>query len=380
VRSWQRWAAVTLGVAILVAIPNLIAALPVHGRNLSASQLLARVRASSALAYSGLVETHGTLSLPGIPNTGDIAALLSSTTRIRVWWSSPAEYRVDELAVDGEFDTAVQGGKTAQWDSTRNRAIFTVGTQPLRVPRADDLLPPALAERLTPDSLDVVISRLPAVRIAGRVALGLRLRPRDPRTTIGHVDIDVDQASGLALRVAVTGRGRPDPDVTTDFLEVTVGQPAEADVEFRPPAGALTSFTPAPDFIADVNRFAPFLLPDRLAGLPRTQRISTLDSHNGAATYGNGYTLMLLLPVRRSTGDQIMHALQPPVGQPVDLSPQPGSAVAEQIALGNVLAFTAGDRSYLLAGTVTAPVLDRAAQQLILHPPQFHDPDAEGAP
>ncbi len=58
------------------------------------------------------------------------------------------------------------------------------------------------------------LSRLPARRVAGRSAAGLRLVPADPASTIARVDVWADEASGLPLRVEVYGEddtAHPDP-------------------------------------------------------------------------------------------------------------------------------------------------------------------------
>jgi hypothetical protein len=374
VRAWQRWAAVCLGLAALVAIPSLVAARPVHGSDVSASTLLSRVRASTSIGYSGLVETHGSLFLPNIPNAGDLAALLSGTTRLRAWWGNAEHYRVDQLATDGEFDTAVDGPETAQWDSTRNRLILSVGVTALRTPRATDLLPPDLAQRLAPRKLQATATRRPAVRIAGRTGLGLRLTPTNNDTTVRYVDIDVDSATGLPLRVAVVPRGATTPAVSTDFLEVKIARPTRRDIRFVAPPGAIISNQPIPDFVADADQFAPFALPDTLAGLRRTQRVSTLTRDSGAATYGQGYTLLALVPVRPDTADQVFKALQPPNGVAVDLAHPGAEAVAEHLPLANVLVVFVDQRAYALSGTVRLSTLTRAAEQLSDAPPPFrHD-------
>lgn len=370
-RGWQRWAAVCLGLAALIAVPSLVAARPVHDSDVSASALLNRVRASTSIGYSGLVETHGSLFLPNIPNAGDLAALLSGTTRLRAWWSDAEHFRVDQLATDGENDTAVDGALTQQWDSTRNRLIRSVGVTALRTPRASDLLPPDLAQRLAPRILQATATRLPAVRIAGRTALGLRLTPTNSDTTVRYVDIDVDTTTGLPLRIAIVPRGATTPAVSTDFLEVRIATPARQDIRFVAPPGAIISHQQIPDFVADSDQFAPFALPDTLAGLTRTQRVSTLTRNSGAATYGQGYTLLALIPVRPDTADQVFKALQPPNGVSVDLA-RPGSeAVAEHLPLANVLVLFADHRAYALSGTVQLSTLTRAAEQLVDAPPPF---------
>jgi hypothetical protein len=321
--------------------------------------------------YSGLVETHGSLFLPNIPSTGDLAALLSATTRLRVWWGNAEHFRVDQIATDGEHDTAVDGPLTQQWDSTRDRLVRSTGTTALRTPRGSDLLPPALAERLAPRNLKAMATRTPAVRIAGRTALGLRLTPTDSDTTVRYVDIDVDATTGLPLRVAVTARGATKPAVSSDFLEVKIRQPARQDVHFVAPPGAIISIERAPDFVADAERFAPFALPDTLAGLKRAQRVRSLLQNSGAATYGEGYTLLALVPIPPNTADQVFKALRPPTGQAIDLSRPGAEATAEHLPLVNVLVLFANHRSYALSGTVPLETLTHAAEQLVDAPPPF---------
>jgi hypothetical protein len=371
VRAWQRWAAVCLGLAALIAIPSLVAARPVHDSDVSARALLSRVRASTSIGYSGLVETHGSLFLPNIPNAGDLAALLSGTTRLRAWWGDAQHYRVDQLATDGEHDTSVDGQVTQQWDSTRNKLISTFGVTALRTPRATDLLPPDLAQRLAPRNLPATATRLPAVRIAGRTGLGLRLTPTGSDTTVRYVDIDVDSRTGLPLRVAIVPRGATTPAVSTDFLELKIANPAPKDIRFVLPPGAIVSDQAVPDFVADADRFAPFALPDTLGGLRRTRRVSTLTPSSGAATYGQGYTLLALVPVRPQTADQVFKALQPPNGVSVDLAHPGAEAVAEHLPLANVLVVFADQRAYALSGTVRLATLTRAAEQLADAPPPF---------
>jgi hypothetical protein len=367
----RRWAVVLAGITLLIALPIAISHRPLRVKPESAAQLLAAVRDSHALAYSGLVESHGDLSLPNLPDSGGIAGLLSSTTRLRVWRDSPTSMRVDQLSDDGETDTIIDGAQTTTWDSTHEQVSVSSGIEPLRVPQATDLLPPSLADRLTPSGLSVRIDRLPATRIAGRTALGLRLTPNAGSTTIRYVDIDVDQQTGLPLRVAVTGVDNSSPSFSADFLQVHVGRPAARDVAFQTPIGAIVRHFASADFVADANRYAPFQLPDTLAGLPRTQRVSTLTDQGGAATYGTGYTLLTLLPMQQSTARQVIHALQPPIGVTVTTDQPDAQGVEEQIPLANVLAIEGGGRAYLLAGTVTPALLLKAANQLLAYPPPF---------
>ena len=108
----------------------------------------------------------------------------------------------------GESDTYADGGVTYLWNYGTNLLTQVTGAEPVRLPRAPDLLPPALARRL----LDTAgradrISRLPARRIAGVDAAGLRLVPTGTGTTIGSVEIWADPASGLPVEVRISSRG-----------------------------------------------------------------------------------------------------------------------------------------------------------------------------
>jgi hypothetical protein len=370
----RRWATFAAGLAVLVTIPVAVAHRPLHAAPATTAELIADVRQARTVAYSGLVEAHGDLSLPNLPESGGIAALVSGTTRIRVWWASSSQFRVDQLSADGETDTATDGPRSIDWDSTHEAATVTNGTEPLHVPQASDLLPPGLAERLAPLGLVVRATRLPATRVAGRTALGLRLTPVAATTTVRYVDIDVDQQSGLPLRVAVTADGHSSPSFSSDFLSVHIGEPAPSTLDFQVPLGAIVRHSTPADFVADANRYAPFALPDTLARLPRTQRVSTLTGTGGAATYGSGYTLLALLPMQQSTARQVIKALRPPTGITVTTRDPAAVAVEERIPLANVLAIEGGGRAYLLAGTVTPAVLVDAANQLLASPPPFRRP------
>ena len=100
-RPIHRWSLVALAVALVVLVPITVRALPVPDESISARDLLARVQAGDGAGYSGTVEVHGRLGLPVSDHFTDIADLLGSDTRMRVWWRSPDQWRVDKLLPDG---------------------------------------------------------------------------------------------------------------------------------------------------------------------------------------------------------------------------------------------------------------------------------------
>jgi hypothetical protein len=201
----QRWCVVALGLLLLVALPVTVRLLPVRGDTVSASDLLTRVQTSRQVAYSGDVESDGSLALPVADQFTDVADLLGGRTTMRVWWRAADDFRVDKLTTTGETDLFQDRLGTTTWSFEADRAVRTLNSR-VRLPRTADLLPPALALRLLSGAGPDQVTRLGSERVAGIEAPGLRLTPRDTRSSIGHVDVWVDPASGLALRVSVFGR------------------------------------------------------------------------------------------------------------------------------------------------------------------------------
>ena len=121
-RPIHRWSLVALAVALVVLVPITVRALPVPDEAVSARDLLARMQAGDGAGYSGTVEVHGRLGLPVSDHFTDIADLLGSDTRMRVWWRSSDQWRVDKLLPTGEVDLFHHGRATIRWDYERAEA------------------------------------------------------------------------------------------------------------------------------------------------------------------------------------------------------------------------------------------------------------------
>src|ERR1700722_17122007 len=176
--AWRRWSIVASGTALLCAIPAVIAALPVPASSISAPALRARILASAGVPYEGYAESTVNLGLPQLPDLHNVSTLLDGTTDQYVWYRSPAYWRADDVTAAGESDTYGDGGVPSLWTSGSTLLTQVTGAEPVRLPRAPDLLPPALARRL----LDTAghadrISRLPDRRSAGAEAAGLGAGP-----------------------------------------------------------------------------------------------------------------------------------------------------------------------------------------------------------
>jgi hypothetical protein len=193
--------------------------------------------------------------------------------------------------------------------------------------------------------------------VAGVDAQGVRLVPAAAGATVDRVDVWADPQTGLALRVEVYGAGDERPVLTTQVRELDLRTPAPAATDFRPAAGVDLRYDDATDLAAVANRFAPYDLPATLAGLPAA------DARNPGAVgvYGRGPTRLLVLPLRGQASGQLRERLR-------------ASATVQETSAGTYAAAgplgllltrrTATAGAFLLAGTVDAATLRRAAADL----------------
>ena len=145
----RRWAVVAAGVALLCGLPVIASALPVSVPRLTASQLRARILASADESYAGYAESNATFGLPPVSGLTGLTSLLNGVTKMRVWQATPARWRVDVLSDAGERDTyQLSACRSFIWDSGDQLLTEVRGQQTYRLPRAADLVPPALALRL----------------------------------------------------------------------------------------------------------------------------------------------------------------------------------------------------------------------------------------
>jgi hypothetical protein len=136
------------GVAALCLTPAVIAAWPAPTVRADPDALHQLILGSTSRPYQGYVDSVGQIRLPDLPALGDVAALFSSSTRLRTWYATPRSWRVTVLDPTGERDIYRTADGTYRWDFERNLFTFTPGELPVRPPWAADLPPPELARRL----------------------------------------------------------------------------------------------------------------------------------------------------------------------------------------------------------------------------------------
>lgn len=364
-RRTVRWAVVTVAAAVACAVPSVVASLPVSGGQLSAAQLRQRIEASAGQPYAGYASTQAELGLPDLPAVGDVTKLLSGTTNVRVWYRAPDDNRVDVIDTVGERDVYQTPDGQFTWDYGTGLLTEILGDQPVRLPRAGDLLPPDLARRvLAMDPVDRPLA-LPPRRVAGVATEGLRLRPADPATTVGQVDIWADPATGLPLRVEVTAKGAGKPLLISQFVTVDTHGPDPS--ALRPPdaAGQLAT-AQAPDIVSAIAGFTRARLPRELAGYRLQPQLPGLP---GVGRYGAGLATFVVLPLPRDIGSPAIDTATK--AGATDVPVPRGHAVLIGIPLLGVLIEQAGFRTYLVAGFVDHAVLRQAATQLSLRRGRF---------
>ena len=355
-----RWAVVLAGVAVLCCLPSLAGALPASVPKLSPRQLEQRIVGSQGLSFSGYGESDANFALPPLPAFSSVTPLLDGVTRLRIWQASPDRWRVDQLSDAGEDDTYQVGANTFDWDSGEQLLTGIFGAETIRLPRAADLVPSALALRLISwAGPRAKLSLLPPRRVAGQSAAGLAVSPAGTQATIARADIWAAPGTGLPLLVEVFGRGSAQPALESQFLQAGPWKP-DASV-LTPQLGPGTGFTTTTpgDFAGVLKNLATEPLPGRLAGFARGRSPAPQ-----IYVYGSGLTGFAVLIFPPSSGGRLLSDAVDAGATQLEFRDGTG-AVASAPLINLVLA--APDDSpdtYLLVGFVSKTTLEQAAAAL----------------
>jgi hypothetical protein len=226
----------------------------------------------------------------------------------------------------------------------------------LPIPR--DLLPTSLGRRLLSEAADDELTRIGAERIAGRDGLGLRITPGAAASSVDHVDVWVDAASGLPLQVQLYGKDSDLAALDTRFLDLDLAEPDPTLIRFEPPPGARLSVSEEDGVLERARRaLHQISLPDELAGLPRRQ---VAGAPEAVGLYGSGVTLLAVVPVPEHVAWDVADSLRA-VPDAVD---QRSGVRAAAGPLGLMVFNPPDGDAYLVTGTVTLDALGRAAREL----------------
>ena len=352
------------GIAVLCCLPVLASALPAGVQNLTPRQLENRILGSQRMSFSGYAESDATFGLPPLPAFSSVTPLLDGVTRMRVWQASPDHWRVDTLSNAGENDAYQAGSNAFVWDSGEQLLTGIYGPQVIRLPRAADLVPSALAVRIINEAgPGAKLSLLPPRRVAGQSAAGLEITPTSPQSTVARADVWASPGSGLPLLVEVFNRGSARPALETQFLQAGPWTPdASVLAPQRGPGTGFTATTPA-DFAGVLKNLDDEALPAGLAGFARQP--SPVPQ---IGVYGSGLTVFAVLAFRRGTGGQLLSNALDAGAAPLRYDDGTGAvASAPLVNLVLVHPYRSPD-TFLLVGLVSKTALERAGAALAARP------------
>ncbi len=354
------------GVAVLCCLPVLASALPASVPRFTPRQLENLILGSQRLSFSGYAESDADFGLPPLPAFSTVTPLLDGVTRMRVWQAAPDHWRVDTLSDAGENDTYQVGDNTFVWDSGEQLLTGIYGPEVIRLPRAADLVPAALAVRLIEEAgPDAELSLLPPQRVAGQSAAGLAIRPASPQSTIAQADIWAAPGTGLPLRVEIFGRGSAQPALETQFLQAGPWTPSSGVLTPQlGPGSGFTTTTPSA-FAGVLQSLDDEVLPGSLAGFARGR--SPVPQ---IGVYGGGLTSFAVLTFTPGTGAQLLSdALNAGAGQLAFRDGTMAVASAPLVNLVLVQPNTSPD-TFLLVGLVSQATLEQAGAALAADPDQ----------
>ena len=256
-----RWAVPAGAVALVAAVTaasmvTAAAASPALPARTPA-QLLAALasHAGAPPAMSGTVVESAALGIPQLPGEQDPSSVLSMLTgshTIHLWYADPAHVRLALPTPMRETDVIRNGGTAWVWQSSSDsvtritlpphpaRHGGAAGSLPAGAPSQAPLTPQQAAQKLlTAVGPSTSVRSGPTTTVAGQAAYQLVIAPRDSRSLVGRVVIELDaQHPGVPLGVQVFAKGVGSPVFQTGFTSITFGAPPASTFAFTPPKGA----------------------------------------------------------------------------------------------------------------------------------------------
>ena len=353
-------------VVLLCALPTIDSALPASVPTVAPAQLRAHIMASARLPYAGYAESDASFGLPALNGLGGVASLLDGVTRMRVWQAAPDSWRVDVLTDVGENDSYQTPRGSYLWNSQSELLTQVVGKYPLRLPRPADFVPPALAIRLLREAgSQARLTSLPSRRVAGISAVGLRMVPADPASTIARVDIWAEPGSWIPVQVEIFGHGSGQPAVESQFLQVSSWRPNQATLTPQRGPGTAYTQTDATDLSGALSDLGPVILPGILAG---RSRAASPVGFGEVGVYGHGLGTFVVLEIGGSTGLNLINGARADGGIPLKGPKWTGVVISSRIITAVLLHPHSSSGTFVLAGFVNRQLLVRAADDLAANP------------
>jgi outer membrane lipoprotein-sorting protein len=255
-----RWAVPAGAVAVVAAVTaasmaTAAAASPALPARTPAQLLTALAsHAASPPPMSGTVVESAGLGIPQLPgqqNPSSPVSMLSGSHTIRLWLADPAHLRLALPVPLGETDVIRDGSTAWVWRSSSNsvQKIMLPAGGPGGAPASPAAGAGATPTPLTPQQavqriLTAVgpttsVTSGPTTTVAGQDAYQLVVAPKDSRSLVGRVVVQIDaQHPGVVLGVQLFARGAANPAFQTGFTSITFAAPPASTFAFTPPNGA----------------------------------------------------------------------------------------------------------------------------------------------
>jgi outer membrane lipoprotein-sorting protein len=396
------WLALILGIVAVLAVVGALAGLrsmaaSASPEKLSNEELLSRVSRAPEKApdFSATLTVEQKL-IPAqlLEAAGQESGFAASGPRTaRLWYGGHDRLRAELQGDDGDRVFVRNGEKAWAYNGATN-TLETGGRPPgARAPGQPDAEnPPNPAEvdrmlaEIAPTSK---LTQGTPVRYAGREAYVLSLSPRDEGSTLlDHGRALIDSETFLPLELSLYAKGRSDPVFSWRASDLDVGPiPAERFAFQVPPGAKVVPFDegkderPGPgmragaeqpsevETVAEAQRHVDFEIGE-LANPPDGRELTGvyLEGNDGVVlTYGSGWGTIVLAQGPRNDGAPA--ATQRTVTGDNDLAlPKVdlggGEATELSTPIGTGLRWDAGGVSHVLAGSVPAADLERAARDL----------------
>jgi outer membrane lipoprotein-sorting protein len=395
----RMWLALSLGLAVVLAVVVALAGLKTMAaaaspEKLSDGELLSKVARAPETApdFSASLTVEQSLIpaqiLEAAGQESGFAAFGPQTAR--VWYGGPDKLRAELQGDNGDRIFVADGERAWAYDGATN--TLRTGERPPE-PRTSEL--PDTVNPPTPVEIDRMLAQLAPtseltqgtpVRYAGREAYVMSLRPRDAGTTlVDHGRALIDSETFLPLELALYAQGRADPVFSWRISSLEVGTVPAERFQFQAPPGArVIPFDdgregrhkpemPAGaepkevETVAEAQRLVDFEIRE-LASPPGGRELTGvyLKGADGVVlTYGSGWGTVVLAQGPEKNGAS-MPRPEAAGGDPALPMVDLGGVEATELStpIGTGLRWNADEVSYALAGSVTAPELERAAREL----------------
>jgi outer membrane lipoprotein-sorting protein len=391
--------ALILGVAAILAVVGVMVGLRAMAASaspeeLSDEELLSRAARASEKApdFSATLSVEQSLIpaqlLEAAGQEDGFAA--SGPQTVRVWYGGPERLRAELQGENGDRVFVQNAERAWAYDGTTN--TLKTRERPSE-PKASEL--PHAKNPLSPVEIDEMLAELAPtselaqgspVSYAGREAYVLTLSPKDKGSTL--VDRGralIDSETYLPLQLSLYAEGSPDPVFFWRVSDIDVGPVPAERFDFQVPPGAEVvpsdegrEERPEPEVrsadkprdvetVAEAQRLVDFEIGE-LASPPGGRELTGvyLKGADGVVlTYGSGWGTVVLAEGAQDDGASASRpgATGDPTLPTVDLG---GGVEATQLstAVGAGLRWSTGGVSYVLAGSIPASELERAAREL----------------